>query len=47
MDGFVALMERYAALGVDLVALMPRGDDPVAWTEAVCGDVVPRLAQLG
>jgi F420-dependent oxidoreductase-like protein len=47
VDGFVALMERYAALGVDLVALMPRGDDPVAWTEAVCGDVVPRLAQLG
>lgn len=47
VDGFVALMEQYAALGVDLVALMPRGDDPVAWTETVCEDVVPRLAQLG
>lgn len=46
VDGFVRSMEAYAALGVDLVAIMPRGDDPVSWTETVCRDVVPRLARL-
>ena len=47
VDGFARSMEAYAALGVDLVALMPRGEDPVGWTETVCRDVVPRLASLG
>lgn len=45
-DAFLRDMEAYAAAGVDLVALMPAGDDPVAWTETVCRDVVPRLDSL-
>lgn len=45
-DGFLREMEAYAAAGVDLVALMPGGDDPVAWTATVCRDVVPRLSSL-
>jgi F420-dependent oxidoreductase-like protein len=43
-DAFVAEMAGYAALGVDLVDLMPHGD-PVEYTRAV-GRLVPRLAQL-
>lgn len=46
IDAFLREMDAYAAVGVDLVALMPSGDDPVAWTETVCRDVVPRLEQL-
>lgn len=45
-DGFLREMEEYAALGIDLVALMPQGEDPVAWTEALCTDVIPRLEQI-
>lgn len=45
-DGFLSTMEQYAALGVELVTAMPTGDDPVAWTETVCREVVPRLEQL-
>lgn len=45
-DGFLSSMEQYAALGVELVTAMPTGDDPVAWTETVCREVVPRLEQL-
>lgn len=47
VDGFTRSMEAYAALGVDLVAVMPSGDDPVAWTETVCREIVPRLEGLG
>ncbi|WP_244928174.1 LLM class F420-dependent oxidoreductase [Nocardioides sp. W7] len=46
VDGFVADLERYAALGIGLVTLVPPGDDPVAWTTAVCEKVLPRLAGL-
>jgi len=46
VDGFLADMERYAALGISLVALVPAGDDPVAWTTGVCEKVLPRLAAL-
>lgn len=46
LDGFLRAMEAYAALGVELVTLMPHGDDPVAWTERVCSDVLPRMQQL-
>lgn len=46
IDGFLREMEAYAALGVDLVALMPPGPDPVGWTEALSRDVVPRLGSL-
>jgi len=36
-------MEAYAAQGVSMVTLTPAGDDPVAWTTAVCERVLPRL----
>ncbi|MDE0778345.1 MAG: LLM class flavin-dependent oxidoreductase [Nocardioides sp.] len=42
-DGFLRDMEGYAALGVDTVCVGPAGEDPVAWTTAVCEHVVPRL----
>lgn len=45
-DGFLAAMGEYAVLGVDLVTLVPSGDDPVAWTTTVVEDVLPRLAQV-
>lgn len=45
-DGFVSGLAAYAELGIELVTLMPPGDDPVGWTTAVCHDVVPRLAEL-
>ena len=45
-DGFLTAMADYAALGIDLVTLVPSGDDPVAWTTTVCEDVVPRLAEV-
>jgi F420-dependent oxidoreductase-like protein len=46
-DGFLRAMERYAALGVELVEVMPHGPDPVADVERVCEQVVPRLAEIG
>jgi alkanesulfonate monooxygenase SsuD/methylene tetrahydromethanopterin reductase-like flavin-dependent oxidoreductase (luciferase family) len=45
-EAFLREMEAYAALGIDLVTTMPQGEDPVAWAETVCRDVVPRLEQL-
>ena len=45
-DGFLKSMEQYAAAGISLVTLMPRGDDPVAWTTRVCEDVLPRMNGL-
>lgn len=45
-DGFLASMGEYAALGVDLVVLMPTAEDPVAWTSTVIEDVLPRLAEV-
>ncbi|GAA1772795.1 TIGR03560 family F420-dependent LLM class oxidoreductase [Nocardioides hankookensis] len=45
-DAFVAEMAGYAALGIELVTLMPPTDDPVGWTTAVCEGVLPRLAEL-
>ena len=45
-DGFVASMEPYAALGISMITMMPAGDDPVAWTTAMCDRVVPKLAEL-
>lgn len=46
VDGFLIDMERYAALGISLVTLVPAGDDPVAWATGVCEKVLPRLAEL-
>ena len=45
-DAFLALMGEYAALGIELVTLTAHGDDPVAWTERVCAEVLPALRQL-
>jgi len=45
-DGFLRSREQYAAAGISLVTLMPRGDDPVAWTTRVCEDVLPRMKAL-
>ncbi len=47
VDGFLRLMGEYAALGVTLVTLTPKSDDPVAWTTEVCANVLPRMAELG
>jgi F420-dependent oxidoreductase-like protein len=46
VDGFLADMERYAAVGVSTVELMPIGD-PVAFTTGVMEQVAPRLASIG
>ncbi len=46
VDGFLRLMGEYAALGITLVTLTPRSDDPVAWTIEVCEKVRPRLEEL-
>jgi alkanesulfonate monooxygenase SsuD/methylene tetrahydromethanopterin reductase-like flavin-dependent oxidoreductase (luciferase family) len=46
LDAFVRDAERYAALGVGVLFLIPQGD-PVAFAERVGADVVPRLKQLG
>ncbi|MGQ0463820.1 MAG: LLM class F420-dependent oxidoreductase [Sporichthyaceae bacterium] len=44
-DAFLAEMERFATLGVGVVALVP-GTDPVGYVEGM-GKVIPRLAELG
>ena len=46
VDGFLASMEQYASLGVDLVEVMPLVDDPVAWVTQLGQQVVPRLADI-
>jgi F420-dependent oxidoreductase-like protein len=46
VDAFLALMARYAALGVDAVEMMPVGD-PVGFVTEVGERIVPALAQLG
>jgi F420-dependent oxidoreductase-like protein len=46
-DGFVAQMEGFAELGIDLVEVTAQGPDPVGFVEQVGDKVVPRLAQLG
>ena len=45
-DAFLAGIAEYAALGFTLVTVTPRGPDPVAWTERVVTEVVPRLQQI-
>jgi len=46
-DGFLREMERYAALGIDLVEIHPDGPDPVASVRRLTESLVPRLAELG
>ncbi|MEP9383609.1 LLM class F420-dependent oxidoreductase [Nocardioides sp. KR10-350] len=45
-DTFLAQAEEFAKLGFTVFTTTPTGDDPVAWTERVCDDVVPRLKEL-
>ncbi|MCW2785670.1 MAG: monooxygenase [Marmoricola sp.] len=45
-DDFLRRMQAYADLGVELVTLVPTGDDPVAWTTDLVENVVPRIASL-
>jgi F420-dependent oxidoreductase-like protein len=45
-DDFLKTVEQYGALGITLVTLMPRSDDPVAWTTELCEKVVPLLEAL-
>jgi F420-dependent oxidoreductase-like protein len=46
MDGFVQEMAGFAAVGIEGVSVMPIGPDPVALSEQLAGDVVPRLSEL-
>jgi F420-dependent oxidoreductase-like protein len=45
-DTFLSAMGEYAALGIDLVTLVPMAEDPVAWTTTVVEDVLPRLSEV-
>ena len=46
-DTFLKEMEAYAALGITLVETTPPTyEDPVAWTNRVVEEIVPRLAQV-
>ncbi|MDQ2786014.1 MAG: LLM class F420-dependent oxidoreductase [Chloroflexota bacterium] len=46
-DAFLASMEEYANLGVDLVEIVPRTADPVALVSELGEKLVPRLAEIG
>jgi F420-dependent oxidoreductase-like protein len=46
VDAFLRAIKEYDALGINLVTLMPRSDDPVAWTTDLCEKVLPRLEAL-
>ncbi|GAB4083551.1 TIGR03560 family F420-dependent LLM class oxidoreductase [Myceligenerans cantabricum] len=47
VDGFLSEMERYRALGISLVALMPTPyENPVPWATRLTENVVPRLQQI-
>jgi F420-dependent oxidoreductase-like protein len=47
VDGFLSAMEGYAAMGIQLVEVMPLVEDPAAWARQLGEQVVPRLAELG
>jgi F420-dependent oxidoreductase-like protein len=46
-DGFLTVMEEYAAQGIDLVEVIPLGPDPAAFASRLGEHVIPRLAELG
>jgi F420-dependent oxidoreductase-like protein len=48
LDGFLTLAEQYAALGFDLIDVMPPVDerDPVGFASRLGEHVIPRVAQL-
>jgi F420-dependent oxidoreductase-like protein len=47
VDAWLGLMEEYADLGISQVWVGPEAADPVGWTEQMCEQVLPRLAQIG
>jgi len=47
VDAFIAAMEQYAQLGVELVEVVPRGPDPLAFVTRLGDEIVPQLAALG
>jgi F420-dependent oxidoreductase-like protein len=46
-DAFLAAMEDYAKLGIELVMFTPMGPDPVGVVKELGEKVVPRLTQIG
>ena len=40
-------MEEYAAIGVDLIEVTPRADDPAKWIADFASQVVTTMAELG
>ncbi|HEY5419507.1 MAG TPA: LLM class F420-dependent oxidoreductase [Marmoricola sp.] len=47
LDAWLALMEEYAAIGVNQMWVGPDASDPVGWTEQMCDKVLPRLETIG
>ena len=47
VDGFLSSMEDYAALGIQMVDVMPLAEDPVAYVTRLGEEVVPRLTEIG
>ena len=45
-DAFLSSMERYAALGIELVEITPLVENPASWAGRLGERVVPRLADL-
>ena len=48
LDGFLTIAEQYAALGIDLINIMPPEDttDPVTFASRLGEHVIPRVAQI-
>ncbi len=47
VDAFLASMQEYAAMGIELVMFTPMGPDPAGVVTELGEKVVPRLAQIG
>ena len=47
VDAFLGSMEEYAALGIQMVEVMPLVEDPAAFVTRLGEEVVPRLAEIG
>jgi F420-dependent oxidoreductase-like protein len=45
-DGFLALMEEHARLGIEQVWVSPNGPEPAAWVTRVADQILPRLEPL-
>jgi hypothetical protein len=43
---FMASMDAYAKLGIELVELTPMVPDPAAWVTVLGEEIVPKLAEL-